>query len=408
MPESAEASQAAEVQGKDDFPEELDDGRSPLQKFRSFPRRPLTVSDLTSGAWCELQYWYTLTRLPGGRRTRTAAMKQGSKLHQKLEDEVHTTVTVEVLTREDGFGLKLWNFIQGLRTLRETGLTRELEVWGMVDGNLVNGVIDSLSHQHPNPEFEVELSQEAGEQKQQAKLTDFFQSKSPTKKTRNGPKTYLADVKTRGSLKQVSTTLLRPAKIQLLLYHHFLADIAAGQLDFYKVLRRYGLDPDEPFSDTFLAQMSGLHDEMFDDEPSSSLDSTHTDKTNKKFSTDEEPNALSYRSLREMLPLVEEEVKLALPDGANSLGDMLRVQYIYRDDGREIGHYDFPVSQTALRDYVSTYMEWWKGERKAKGVNIEEAFKCRTCEFAEDCTWRQGMDDERVHKVQQRLRAARS
>lgn len=335
-------------------------------------------------------------------------MKQGSKLHQKLEDEVHTTVTVEVLTREDGFGLRLWNFIQGLRTLRETGLTRELEVWGMVDGNLVNGVIDSLSHQHPNPEFEVELSQEAGEEKQQAKLTDFFQSESPAKKRRNQPKTYLADVKTRGSLKQVSTTLLRPAKIQLLLYHRFLADIAAGRLDFYKVLRRYGLDPDEPFSDTFLAQMSGLHDEMFDDEPSSSLDSTYTDTTNQQSGADDESGALSYRSLREMLRLVEEEVKLAFPEGADSLGDMLRVQYIYRDDGREIGHYDFPVSQTVLKDYLSTYMEWWKGERKAKGVNIEEAFKCRTCEFAEDCTWRQSMDDERVRKVQQRLQAARS
>ena len=199
-PEPTEESPAPEAQHE----EELDDGRSPLQKFRSFPKRPLTVSDLTSGAWCELQYWYTLTRLPGGRRTRTAAMRQGSKVHQKLEDEVHTTVEVEVLSKEDGFGLRLWNFIQGLRTLRETGLTRELEVWGMLDGNLVNGVIDSLSHQHPNPEFEDELSQDAAEEKQQQKkVTDFFQSKSPAKRRQNLPKIYLADVKTRGTRKQV-------------------------------------------------------------------------------------------------------------------------------------------------------------------------------------------------------------
>ncbi|SPJ90398.1 uncharacterized protein FTOL_13279 [Fusarium torulosum] len=39
-------------------------GRSPLQRLKSYPKRPLTVSDLTSGAWYELQYRYTLTRLP--------------------------------------------------------------------------------------------------------------------------------------------------------------------------------------------------------------------------------------------------------------------------------------------------------------------------------------------------------
>jgi exonuclease V len=336
-------------------------------------------------------------------------MKQGSKVHQKLEDEVHTTVEVEVLSKEDGFGLRLWNFIQGMRTLRETGLTRELEVWGLVDGNLVNGVIDSLSHQHPNPEFEVELSQEADEEnQQQKKVTDFFQSKPPPKKTQNSPKIYLADVKTRGSLKQVSNVALRPAKIQLLLYHRFLGDIAAGRLDFYKVFRRYGLDPDEPFSDTFIAQMSNMHEEMFDNEPSSSTDSAYTDTANQQPSSADETDALNYRSLRELLPLVKEEVKLALPEDADSLGNMLRVLYIYRDDGREIGHYDFPVSNIVLDDYLSTYMEWWKGERKAVGVDIEEAFKCRTCEFAEVCTWRQNMDDERVRKVQQRLRAAQS
>lgn len=31
-------------------PEALDDNRSPLLRFRSFPRKPLTVSDLTAGA----------------------------------------------------------------------------------------------------------------------------------------------------------------------------------------------------------------------------------------------------------------------------------------------------------------------------------------------------------------------
>ncbi|KAJ3492986.1 hypothetical protein NLG97_g5021 [Lecanicillium saksenae] len=393
---------------KEDFEDEFDDHRSPLQKFRSYPRRPLTVSDLTSGAWCELQYWYTLSRLPGGRRTRTAAMKQGSKLHQKLEDEVHTTVQVDILSRVDGFGLKLWNLIQGLRTLRETGLTRELEVWGILDGNLVNGIIDSLSHDNPNPEFEFELSQEAEEKKpQQSKLTDFFASTKlkPAVKNPEGPKVYLADVKTRGSLKQVPNSMLRPAKIQLLLYHRFLSEIAAGKLDYYKVFRRYGLDPDEPFSDTFIAQMASLHDEMFDETPRSSWQTVEEGVEPTSSAITQTDGALQYKSLRELLVLVGHEVSLAFPEGAGSMGCMLRVQYIYREDGREIGHHDFPVSRSVLNEYLGVYMAWWRGERRASGVSIEEAFKCRTCEFADVCTWRETMDSKRVQKVKERLRA---
>ncbi|KAM5347901.1 hypothetical protein ACJ41O_007725 [Fusarium nematophilum] len=391
--------------------EPFDDGRSPLQRFRSYPRKPLTVSDLTSGAWCELQYWYTLTRLPGGRRTRTAAMKQGSKVHQKLEDEVHTTVKIDIMTREDAFGLRLWNLVQGLRTLRDTGLTRELEVWGMVGDNLVNGIIDSVSHENPNPDFEEELSsQESQGHYRQSSLTDYF----PPKKSEGmrQPKIYLTDVKTRGSYAPVSNALIRPAKIQLLLYHRFLSDMAAGRLDLVKVFRRYGLDPDDTFSDTFIAQVGSLHDEIFVDASeaeASGTESSH-DRPSSSFqnsSSSGGPDLLQYRTLRELMPLIQHELELTFPQGEHSLGHMLRVQYVHRSDGREIDIHDFPVSRQALDGYLSDYMAWWRGERKAKGVDIEEAFKCRTCEFASDCSWRQTMDQERLQRAraQQRVRA---
>ncbi|CAM1511759.1 Fc.00g092720.m01.CDS01 [Cosmosporella sp. VM-42] len=402
---------------RSEIPEDdpFEDGRSPLQRFRSYPRKPLTVSDLTSGAWCELQYWYTLTRLPGGRRTRTAAMRQGSKVHQKLEDEVHTTVKIDILTKEDGFGLKLWNLVQGLRTLRDTGLTRELEVWGMVDDNLVNGIIDGVSYDNPNPEFEEELSsQESQGDYRQSSLTDYFPPKKSETKMHPGPKIYLTDVKTRGSLAPVSNALLRPAKIQLLLYHRFLSDMAAGKLNFLKVLRRYGLDPDDPFSDTFIAQVGSLHDEIFVDASSSSELDTNDFESGSRHpsafdttSSSPGPDLLKYRTLRELLPLVCHELELTFPHGEHSLGHMLRVQYVYRADGRELDQHDFPVSRQALEAYLAKYMGWWRGERKANGVEIEEAFKCRTCEFVSDCSWRQGMDEDRVRKAQQKVWAAR-
>ncbi|KAH6608436.1 exonuclease v [Trichoderma cornu-damae] len=409
------------TEASDDAKTEFVDDRSPLQRFRAYPKRPLTVSDLTAGAWCELQYWYTLTRLPGGRKTRTPAMRQGSKVHKKLEDEVHTTVKVEILRKEDGFGLRLWNLVQGLRTLRDTGLTRELEVWGMVDGNLVNGVIDDLSYDNPNPEFERELSAQASQPSQsQSMISDYFPPPKPNKPGDTGRKVFLTDVKTRGTLAPISASVIRPAKIQLLLYHRFLSDMAAGKVDFFKVFRRYGLDADERFSDTFMSQVGELHDEIFFDTPTSSAEErTETaargsagqdDNSTVAADPDSSPGApdlLKYGSLRELLALVRDEMRLTFPRGADSIGHILRVQYVFREDGRELTAHDFPVSQQALDTYLAGDMGWWRGERKPAGVSIEEAFKCASCEFAAGCQWRREMDEDRVKRTQERVNKAK-
>ncbi|KXH44294.1 defects in morphology protein 1 [Colletotrichum simmondsii] len=392
-------------------PDPENDTRSPLVRFRSYPRKPFTVTDLTSGAWCELQYFYTLTRLPYGRKTRTAAMKQGTKVHQNLEDEVHTTVRVEISSKEDGFGLRMWNLIQGLRTLRETGMTRELEVWGFADGNLVNGVIDGLSYENPDPEFMQQLSQES--EQNQSSITDYF----PSKKQANIPQIYLTDVKTRGSMKAPnSPALLRPAKVQLFLYQRFLSEMAADKLDYLRIFRRYGLDPDEPFSDSFIAQIGSLHDELFFDVdsspdgdyiPSSSTTITsdaEVEEANRSTST---PDFIKYRTLRELLPLLVSELRQTFPHGADSVGQLLAVEYRYRGDGSLIDSQVFPMDDRALNLYLGNTMEWWRADRQPRGVQIEEAYKCRMCEFVGDCTWRSAMDEERLQSTRQRLATRR-
>ncbi|KAG5983388.1 hypothetical protein E4U55_000064 [Claviceps digitariae] len=392
--------------------DDCEDDRSPLQRFRSFPNRPLSVSDLTAGAWCELQYWYTLTKLPGGRRTRTAAMKRGSKIHKKLEDEVHTTVKIAVLNKEDGFALRLWNFINGLRILRETGLTRELEVWGVVDGNFVNGIIDSVSHQNPNPEFEKELMGQSKRDSNQKSLTDFFAPGATSTRTDTSPDVYLADLKTRGSLAPITKALLRPAKIQLMLYHRFLSQIAAGELDFLRLFHRYGLNADNAFSDQFLAQMEDLDDEVSNDSwiSDSDLNGEGESCGSEVTVAEDSMNSsgkLKYHTLRELVSLVKEEVEKTFPRGQLSMGQMLRVQYVHRDDGRELDVHDFPVSSQVLDGYLKGYMSWWRGERKAVGVEIEEASKCKSCEFADECSWRNAIVEERLQKAQEQVAVRR-
>lgn len=420
-----------------------EDTRSPLACFRSYPKKPFSVSDLTAGAWCELQYWYTLTLLPGGKKTRTPAMQGGSKVHKALEDEVHTTVQVDITTKEDAFGLRMWNIIQGLRTLRETGLTRELEVWGVVEGHVVNGIIDDLNYENPDPDFEEEyLSSQASQgsqAKEQQKITTYFASNNPEEPL-PGRKVYITDVKTRASDRLPSGVALRPTKIQLFLYHRLLSDMAFKRLDYLQIFRRYGLDPDMQFSDTFMAQMGSLHDEIFDADsipsPSSSAEN-YFSPSSSAF-----PDLIRYRSLRALVPLLEDELAKTFPAGGNSLGTLVAVKYrtragrVFRtssssstagtqnneeiqqlpqqeggaaeDDkeeqgGRLIGSRVFPVDHALLAQYLSENMEWWKGERGAAGVPIEEAYKCHSCEFAEGCAWRRDQDEELLRRAREKL-----
>lgn len=334
-------------------------------------------------------------------------MRKGTKVHQKLEEQVHTRVKISITTKEDAFGLKLWNLVQGLRTLRDTGLTRELEVWGTVDGNIVAGIIDAVSYENPNPEFEEQLSsQETNNDARQSSLTDYFPPKKPANSEHQGPLVYLTDVKTKNEKKPVFEPTLRTAKIQLLLYHKFLSDMAAGKLNFMSVFRRHGLNPDRRFTDSFIAQIGGLHDEIFVDAPLSSQDSAGQQQPSTPDSEADSlsgPDLLKYRSLRELYPLIERELKLNFPRGEKSMGHMLRVEYIHSVDGSKFEQHDFPVSRQALETYLSKTMEWWRGERDPRGVDIEDSFKCQACDFAQDCPWRQDLDATILRQAQEKL-----
>ncbi|KAI1265678.1 hypothetical protein F5Y18DRAFT_43361 [Xylariaceae sp. FL1019] len=361
-----------------------DDTRSPIERFRSFPKRPLTVSDMSSGAWCELQHFYTLSLLPGGKKTKTAAMRGGTRVHKKLEDEVHSAVQVTIASKEEAFALRLWNIIQGLRSLRDTGLTRELEVWGLVDGQVINGVIDQVSYQSPNPDFEKEMKQgNSPTSKQQATIDDYLHGTS--RKT-----VYLTDVKTRGTVRLPSGTQVRPARVQLFLYHRLLSTMASDKLNYSIILERYGLNGAARFSDAFMAQVGGLHDEIFYDADSEIEEATPDSPSTSDF--------MRYRSISEIVALLKQELRTTFPAGAASIDDLLAVEYRHRDDGRALGNNCFMNDPDTLDGYVEDTLRWWRGEREPHGVQIEETYKCGWCEFAENCQWRKDKEVEHSMK----------
>ncbi|RAK87560.1 defects in morphology protein 1 [Aspergillus costaricaensis CBS 115574] len=456
------------------------DTRSPVERFRRPPMKAFSVTDLISPAWCELQYWYTLTKF--GRKPRTAAMKLGSKIHKTLEDEIYTTVPVDITTKEDALALRIWNIIQGLRMLREFGITRELEVWGLVDGELVTGVIDQLSYDCPDPELEataatyyadVEASR-AILPEYQMSLSDYLlsptgggrllsevygQDDTPAKaegsdmdmdmnmasssqETDNfphQPRIYLTDVKTRGSgsVPTVKSSSFRPTLLQLQLYYHMLNRLVlSDDVTIDLLASRYNLDPNRPFTDAFINEVGGLNDQFFDamssqefdpdyiptpqdaiEHPQRHLPSSQSqpESHSSQSSSEDSTTILStHNTLTTLWTLMKSHLRLTFlpspPTASPSipsefqprsldpyptiLSPILTARYISSKPSadlqspRVLGSRSFLFDPTSMSSYVADQMHWWRGERDPRGVEVMEAWKCRICDFKDDCEWR--------------------
>lgn len=439
------------------------DPRSPVERFRRPPHKAFSVTDLVSPAWCELQYWYTLTK--HGRKKRTPAMMKGSVVHKILEDEIYTTVPVDITTREDAWALRIWNVIQGLRMLREFGVTRELEIWGLVDGELVNGVIDQLSYECPDSKLEATASSyysqaatsQAALPEYQMSLSDFLLSSSQggrrlsdlgqeesmedapvdenSPAVYNLPRIYMTDVKTKasGSVPTVKSTSFRPTLLQLQLYYHMLNRlITSDDVTMDLLAARYDLDPERPFTEAFISEVGGLNDEFFDTASSQEfdIDSPPTPEDARRLSEGSEIGSSfpkssqgstsilsTHGTLSSLWGYMKDQIRLTflpsisptepvapsipshtqpelLAEYPTLLSPVLTARYLSSAptadlERRVLGSRSFLYDPATMTSYIDDQMEWWRGSRDPRGVNIVDAWKCRICEFRDECSWRQ-------------------
>lgn len=189
-------------------------------------------------------------------------MKRGSEVHAKLEEEIFTRVQVPIQSREDAWALQLWNLIISLRTLRESGMTREMQVWGILHGEVIAGVIDELrigtdldeKALRKDAELDLTITNQALLLDEKRSLLD-----SPDRKD-DRRIVFLTDMKTRASKSIPRGASLRGTVYQLMLYQTLLADLVSNRTNWGKIIERYGLDPLKPFTETFLEQMYELED----------------------------------------------------------------------------------------------------------------------------------------------------
>ena len=404
-------------------------------------------------------------------------MKQGTAVHKVLEEEVHVTVPVSITKREDSWGLKVWNIIQGLRTLRETGKTREFEVWGTVGGELVNGKIDELSYDCPDPKLEEQSLKLMGKQdneppmpEYQASIREYLVSSEhreqgqsieealtgsnaqeikPTSKSNHDKRIYITDVKTRGVSSLPTGSSLRPTIVQLHLYHHLLENFAQGNFPLERLATRFKFDVNETFSDSFIAQIGNLNQEAFDRVNSSREDDMEIDFNEDDFipsTQDSIDIILQHNNMSSlwqyMLSQFQEtfidrstasstyatqainstsqsghEPPTSTPQSISSLdfppqstlptllSPLLTAQYLSSklksstepSKPRLLGSKSIIFNPSFLRSYLYDSLAFWRGEREPKGVVLSDAWKCRVCEFRDECDWVKEQD-ERVLK----------
>lgn len=376
----------------------------------------MTVTDVVGPGYCEVKFWYNLTNY--GKTPTTKAMKQGTKIHKQKEMEVHTEVPVALATKEDKFGLRLWNVIQGLRTLRATGLTRELEVMGLVEGEVMIGIIDEVTETCPDEELEHTIlekteSSKAGKKEKkdagQRSMMDFLPPPSSAvsiTSTHGKPRMiYLTDIKTRNTPNVPRPAQMKQTQMQLMMYRRLLLDLAANTVDPQIIFERYDVDPNKPFSDTFIASMGSID---FSSQPSSTNRSDEANDANDEFFTpqssqqqqDPLEEVLAHTTLTSLWAhmIAEFARTISVNISSSNVSHLLTAEFRKSDTGRVIGTRSFEYDGKALDPYVQDVMKWWRGEREPRGVEIEDAVKCRWCEFAEGCEWRKGKVEEMLEK----------
>ncbi|XP_066538766.1 exonuclease V [Hoplias malabaricus] len=68
--------------------------------------------------------------------------------------------------------------------------------------------------------------------------------------------------------------------------------------------------------------------------------------------------------------------------------DLLQIEYRHQDSNNLIGSRVVPYDEAQLRSELQGYLAYWTGQREPRGVDIEEAWKCRMCPYDQICVWR--------------------
>ncbi|KAJ7360999.1 exonuclease V [Mycena albidolilacea] len=516
--DSAMPSISIELEGSCDSEEQ----GSPINRYRR--AGSLSVTDLISLAWCEVQFDYgmrqkrfrNLTDRPASFRTESGkeivveqevaarndkTTKRGQFIHKELELELQPEeITVLVTTEEERWAFRLINFLASMAALGVERCVREIPVFGVVDGVVVIGIIDELLiRNRSEPETGTKRpSDSALPPQKRACRSPSCEPKPLLAPTPSRRCIRLIDTKTRRSFSLPSDEDAEPARLQVMLYHRLLIRLldSATLFDFAAFWPLVGVDSTATFSEVFLLQTAQLLGGT--ESPLKCLDDVVVLLRRKLAALDLPPVddtlEIIYRSQnkysrgrekrkgREKTPATSEDdeltkaIAMSLEDvfegqlaaalresaafaaadiqagssnldqtdvqGHGGLGLSLVAGGSTRTPGpgpqnggsstagvwgREptlavvdlaadsspppetgtarpeiIGTKEFTMDDAVLETYLNNALDWWRGKRSARGVSDRQTGRCFSCEYREDCEWREQKASEKLEEARQR------
>ena len=247
---------------------------------------------------------------------------------QSPELEVHEKVVIERETKEDDFAIKILNTYSQLELIRsgEKPVEREITVFGdpFGLGVLLTGIIDQLQYSVGENEL------------------------------------VLLDFKTRRQKCLPGPAQQRQHSLQLMLYKSLLDGMTGGLAPLHGALRYLSLDPSAPLTagPLQLIQTLGLSGPLLDEDGETTL----------------------QRVADVVHGLI---LGLRLPPVSTML-----VQYEHQSTSEEIGMEVVEYNGAWARAELQASMEYWSGDRPAKGVDVEDSWKCWSCQYKDVCVWR--------------------
>lgn len=264
-------------------------------------------------------------------------------INHHLELEVHEVVPVKTVTKEDSWAVKLVNAYQQLAAIKEGKMEREIAVFGdpVQTGVLLTGIIDQVQYCTDTQEL------------------------------------ILTDLKTRRTNSMPGKTQLAGHKLQVMLYKMLLDGLTRGSTKVNCLIGNHSLNPACKISPEVIDYIVNLGMEsLFTSQNSCGILGINFDNV-----------------VKTVCSLI---TGLDLPPVSS-----LFVSYEYQETNEVIGIQEVMFDSSLVTETLKSAIKFWKGEREPTGPDIEDLWKCDTCQFKDVCVWqkKKSLEQSPVAKI---------
>ncbi|XP_071553077.1 exonuclease V-like isoform X3 [Panulirus ornatus] len=146
--------------------------------------------------------------------------------------------------------------------------------------------------------------------------------------------------------------------VKVMLYKHLFDDLIRGLIPRHSLMTTLKLDLEQTLGESVTSHISsGLTSILDGNEKNRSWTLSHL--------LDHLKNAA------ESLPFINQ----------------LFIDYVWQEDEQTFLIEEVKYDDIWLRSQMTKCMRYWRGERECQGVDIEDAWKCHSCDYQESCSW---------------------